>query len=639
MAAEHDTSEIDARGTRGREGLLTLGALGVVFGDIGTSPLYTMREIFAGPHHVPVEESSVYGALSLIFWSITMIVSLKYVLFIMRADNHGEGGIMALISLVRQIKLKSIHSKYLLISLGVFGAALFYGDALITPAISVLSAVEGLEVAAPGLHDYILPVTVAIITALFVIQRFGTGVMGHLFGPIMCTWFATLAVMGLTEVVQHPAVFKALSPAYGIAFFFEHGHVAFLALGSVVLAVTGAEALYADMGHFGRRPIRRAWFAIVFPALILNYFGQGALLLRDPDAASNPFFLLGPSWTNWPLVILATLAAIIASQAVISGAFSITRQAVRLDFLPLLDVRHTSSREEAQVYLPAVNWTLYVAIIALVVGFQSSSALASAYGIAVTGTLAIDTILAFVVVRLLWKKPLWLVVAGASVFLIVDLAFFTANLTKLFHGGWFPLVVAFGLFVMLMTWQRGRSLLKAKRHALEDNLQEFVFELANDPDKPMRVPGTAVFLSANKEATPLGLIYNVEHNRVLHEHVVVFTVETVSRPHVFPEERLTIDDLSIPDDGIVLVTAQFGFLDEPDVPEALRQAVSMGLDIDVEAASYFITRSSVSAVDSTGMRLWRKRLFTAMNRNSGSGTKYFCLPADRVVSLGVSITI
>ncbi len=623
---------------KGAQGALTLGALGVVFGDIGTSPLYAMREIFAGPHHIGISEESIYGALSLIFWAITIVVSLKYVLFIMRADNHGEGGIMALISLVRTVAMKATSTKSGLVALGVFGAALFYGDALITPAISVLSAVEGLEVAAPRLHEFIIPITLAIITMLFAIQRYGTSFVGKFFGPVMCVWFTTLAVLGVSKLIDEPEVLRAISPTYGIMFFVHHPHTAFLMLGSVVLAVTGAEALYADMGHFGRRPIRRAWFALVFPALVLNYFGQGAMLLESPERAGNPFFMLAPSWAYWPLVILATCAAVIASQAVISGAFSITRQAVRLDFLPLLDVRHTS-REEGQVYVSAVNWSLYVAIVALVVGFESSTALASAYGVAVTGTLAIDTILAFVVVRRLWKKPLWMVFAGGFGFLMVDLSFFTANMTKIFHGGWFPLVVASTLFVVLMTWQKGRDLLTSQRRVQEGPLQEFVFQLAKSTKPPVRVPGTAVFLSANEMTTPLGLRFNVEHNRVLHDNVVIFTVETVGLPHVPEDDRLVIDDLRVPDDGIVFIRASFGFLDEPNVPAALQLAVSEGLDIDVDNASYFITRSAVTAAPTGGMAQWRKRLFIAMNRNSGSGTKYFGLPVDRVVSLGATIAI
>ena len=618
---------------------LTIGALGIVFGDIGTSPLYAMKEIFTGPHPVVLSSSSVLGVLSLIFWSVTIIVTCKYVLFIMRADNEGEGGIMALISLVSTSKMKTAKAKYALVALGVFGASLFYGDAVITPAISVLSAVEGLKVAAPSLDSFVIPVTLVILSTLFAIQRFGTGAVGRAFGPVMAVWFATLAYLGLGEIVQTPDVMRALSPTYAFEFFFNNPKMAFLALGSVVLAVTGAEALYADMGHFGRGPIKRAWFVMVFPALMLNYFGQGALLLSEPEAKDNPFFHMAPVWSQMPLVVLATFATVIASQAVISGAFSVTRQAVRLGFLPLLDIRHTSRREIGQVYVPAVNWILYLAIVGLVVGFESSTALASAYGIAVTGTLAIDTILAFVVVRMLWRKPLWMVVVGAVAFLAVDLAFFTANLTKVFHGGWFPLVIAALLFVILMTWQRGRIILTRNRLALEGNLQDFVDAVAAAPAPPERVEGTAIFLSANDVTTPLALRYNLEHNHVLHENVIVVTVETVNHPYVPEHERVVIDDLRIPDDGITLVRARFGFSDIPDVPKALRLASAAGLEIDVENASYFITRSAISMDGSKEMARWRKRLFIAINRNSGSGTRYFCLPADRVVSLGSTITI
>ena len=618
---------------------LTLGALGVVFGDIGTSPLYAMKEVFSGVHPLTPDNESVYGVLSLIFWAITIIVSVKYVLFIMRADNDGEGGIMALISLIQRTALRTAGGKYALIALGVFGAALFYGDGMITPAISVLSAVEGLEVAAPGLERFIIPITLVVLTTLFVIQRFGTSTVGKLFGPVMALWFGSLALLGLIEVLREPGILKALSPTYAVAFFISHGVVAFLALGSVVLAVTGAEALYADMGHFGRAPIQRAWFVLVFPALFLNYMGQGALVLAEPSAADSPFFRLVPGWGQFAMVGLATLATVIASQAVISGAFSVTRQAVQLGFLPLLNIRHTSEREIGQIYIPAVNWGLFIAIVGLVVGFGSSTALASAYGIAVTGTLAIDTILFFVVVRTLWRKPLWMVFAGAAGFLTVDLAFFAANTTKILHGGWFPLAMAATIFIVLMTWRRGRDIVTRNREEEEGSVREFVLELASSPDPPVRVPGTAVFLNASATTTPLALRYNVEHNHVLHEHVVVCTIETVGVPHVSAEERVVIDDLSIPDDGISLVTAHFGFQDEPNVPRALRLARERGLDIDVEDASYFLSRITIALSRGPGMAMWRKRLFHAISRHAASHVNYFGLPEDRVIALGSSINV
>jgi len=617
---------------------LTLGALGVVFGDIGTSPLYAMKEVFSEVHGLEPDPSAVYGVLSLIFWAITIVVSVKYLTFIMRADNEGEGGIMALISLIQRTALGTGRRKLALVALGIFGAGLFYGDGMITPAISVLSAVEGLEVAAPGLKDYVIPITLAIISTLFVIQRFGTGAVGKLFGPVMLLWFGSLAIFGLLAVVDEPSVLRALSPHYGVEFLFDGGGVAFLALGSVVLAVTGAEALYADMGHFGRPPIRRAWFALVLPALLLNYMGQGALLLSDPGASDSPFFRLVPGWALVPMVFLATAAAVIASQAVISGTFSVTRQAVQLGFLPLLTIRHTSDRAIGQIYIPAINWALFVAIVALVIGFGSSTALASAYGIAVTGTLAIDTVLFFVVVRVLWAKPLWVVIAGSAAFLFVDLAFFGANIPKVVDGGWFPLAIGLAVFVVLMTWRRGRELVTRERVEEEGPLRDFVLGLAASDNPPVRVPGTAIFLNPNSATTPLALRYNVEHNRVLHEHVVLFTAETVRVPHVAEADRIELDDLIIPNDGIMLVTARFGFQDKPDVPGALRLAKESGeLDIDIDSATYFLSRVTVAPTDAPGMARWRKRLFSAISRNSGDRASYFGLPEERVVSFGSAI--
>ena len=620
---------------------LTLGALGIVFGDIGTSPLYAMKETFSGHHELEPDPTSVYGVLSLVFWAITIVVSVKYVLLIMRADNHGEGGIMALIALVQGVSMRSRWTKWGLVSLGAFGAALFYGDGMITPAISVLSAVEGLEVASPGLDAYIVPITLAILLSLFAVQRFGAGLVGRVFGPVMGFWFASLAVLGLVEVVQEPGVLRALSPTYAVAFFLEHGSTAFLALGSVVLAVTGAEALYADMGHFGPPAIRRAWFAFVLPALVLNYFGQGALLLSEPGAAGNPFFELVPGWAQLPMVVLATMAAVIASQAVISGAFSVTRQAVQLGFLPFLTIRHTSEREIGQTYVPAVNWTLLVAIVCLVVGFGSSSALASAYGIAVTGTLAIDTILFFVVVRMLWRKPLWMVLAGAAGFLLVDLAFFSANLTKVLSGGWFPLVAGFVIYVLLMTWRRGRDIVTRRRTEEEGPLQDFVSRIDEGPDPPSRVPGTAIFLHGGEATTPLALRLNIELNHVRHEQVVIFRAETIGVPHIAEADRIEIGDLGSASDRICLITARFGFQDRPDVPAALRLAKDSGLapDIDVERATYFLSRITINPTSSHEMALWRKRLFVALSRNAATPIVHFGLPEERVVALGSSIDL
>ena len=618
--------------------LLGAGALGVVFGDIGTSPLYALQAVFTSA--VQPTQAGVYGVISLVFWAITLIVSVKYVTFIMRADNEGEGGIMALIARVQSVALRGRMAKLVLVALGIFGASLFYGDGMITPAISVLSAVEGLKVTAPGLESLVIPITLVIITALFAIQRFGTGAVGRLFGPIMGLWFAVLAVSGLAQVVHHPGILRAVSPTYGLAFLVEHGGVAFAALGSVVLTVTGAEALYADMGHFGRSPIRRAWFAVVFPALTLNYLGQGALILRDPASVSNPFFLLLPGWARLPMVVLATVATVIASQAVISGAFSVTRQAVQLGFLPRLTVLHTSHHEVGQVYVPTVNWVIFCAVAALVVGFGSAQHLAAAYGIAVTGTLAIDTILFFVVVRALWRKPLWVALAGAAAFLTVDLAFFAANLPKVLHGGWFPLVIALVVFVVLTTWQRGREIVTRNRTEEEGPLREFVERVHAMQPPAYRPPRTGVFLNANLETTPLALRANLEHNRAVHESVVIVAVETQRVPHVPESERLSVDDLGYRDDGITHVTARYGFQDKIDVPHALRLAAKrIETDIDLDAVSYFISRITIVPTDAPGMRRWRKKLFVAIARNAANPVPYFSLPDDRTIVMGSNIEL
>jgi KUP system potassium uptake protein len=621
---------------------LTLGALGVVFGDIGTSPLYALQAVFAADGHiVPVTEAGVYGIISLVFWSVTMIVSVKYLTFIMRADNDGEGGIMALIALIQSVSLKGRLAKAALVALGIFGASLFYGDGMITPAISVLSAVEGLKIAAPALEHLVVPITLVVLSLLFAIQRFGTGAVGRLFGPVMGVWFAILAVAGIREISHHPSVLKALSPSYGLAFLVHDGHVAFVALASIVLTVTGAEALYADMGHFGRSPIRRAWFLFVFPALTLDYLGQGSLILHSPGAVENPFFLLIPHWGRIPMVMLATVATVIASQAVISGAFSVTRQAVQLGFLPRLTIRHTSAHEVGQVYAPAINWGLFVGVIALVVGFGSSQHLASAYGVAVTGTLAIDTLLFFVVVRTLWHKPIWVVGLGAAVFLVVDLAFLSANLGKVLHGGWFPLSIALVAFTVLTTWKKGRRIVTANRIEEEGSLREFVEEIRS-LDPPVHRPhGTGVFLNSRVDTTPLALRANVEHNQVLHDNVVIVTVETLNVPHVHPDERLVIDDLGYRDDGITHLTARFGFQDEPNIPATLRLAAAQGIesDPDVENASYFVSQITIVRTDAPGMSAWRKRLFVAISRNSANPVEYFALPGDRIVLMGAQIEL
>ncbi len=622
---------------------LTLGALGVVFGDIGTSPLYALQTVFlADGHAVRPVPQDVYGVISLVFWSITMIVSVKYVSFIMRADNQGEGGIMALTALLQRARIKSAGAKLALVTLGILGASLFYGDGVITPAISVLSAVEGLKVAVPGLSSLVLPITVAVLAMLFMIQRFGTKLVGRLFGPVMAVWFGVLALIGVVEVAQHPGVLRALSPTYGAQFFVAHGGVAFIALGSVVLAVTGAEALYADMGHFGAGPIRRAWFLLVFPALTLNYLAQGSLLLGSPKAIANPFFLLLPSWAQIPMVILATVATVIASQSVISGAFSVTRQAVQLGFLPRLTIRQTSDSEVGQVYVPAVNLSLFVTVIAIVVSFGSSAALASAYGVAVTGTFILNTILFLAVARLLWHTRKRLIALGAAVFLTGEATFFAANLTKVVHGGWLPLVIAATAFVILTTWRKGREIVTANRRQEEGPLREFIEELDAREFPVRRVPGTAVFLNANPMTTPLALRANVEHNHVLHERVIIVSTQTERIPHVSDDDRLTADHLGRPGDGITGLTVRFGFQDEPNIPATLRLAVQEGLlegEIDVDSASYFLTQITIVPAGDASMSRWRKKLFLTMARNAANPAGYFRLPDNRTVTMGERVDL
>src|SRR3954452_10808861 len=625
----------------GKQTAVVLGAIGVVFGDIGTSPLYTLRTVFAPEHGLEPSREAVFGVVSLIFWAITVIVSVKYVTFIMRADNDGEGGIMALIALIQRANLRSRGAHIALVLLGVFGASLFYGDGMITPAISVLSAVEGLEVVDDSLKDLVIPITLVVLSVLFLAQRYGTGKVGGFFGPIMVVWFGVLAISGLARALENPEIFGALSPHHGAEFLFNHGHEAFVALGGVVLAVTGAEALYADMGHFGAHAIRKAWFALVFPALILNYLGQGGLILSDPSASSSPFFLLFPDWARVPMVVLSTIAAIIASQAVISGAFSVTRQAIRLGFLPRLAIRHTSKEEVGQVYVPAVNWIIFAAVVALVVGFGSSEKLASAYGIAVTGTLAIDTLLFFFVVRYMWKRPLWLAIGGALAFLTVDLTFFAANLTKVLHGGWFPLAIALLVFSVLTTWQRGRQIVTERRIEEEGPLRAFVDKVHRTDPPVARAPGTGVFLNANPDTTPLALRANVEHNHVLHECVLIVSLSTERVPYVHEDQRLEIDDLGYSDDGITHITGRFGFQDVMDVPALLRQAAQHGIEGDpqLENPSYFVSRISIIPTDRPGMATWRKKLFLAISRNAADPVQIFHLPDDRTVVMGSHIEL
>ncbi|MEN3975421.1 potassium transporter Kup [Emcibacter sp. SYSU 3D8] len=611
---------------------LMMGAIGVVFGDIGTSPLYTMKESFAGPHPLALDAMHVHGVLSLIFWSVMLIVSFKYVTLMMRADNKGEGGSLALLTLVSHL-VQGTRAVPIVALLGIFAAALFYGDSMITPAISVLSAVEGLEVVAPGLDDYIIPITVVILIGLFLVQKHGTAAMGRLFGPVTLVWFLTLAVLGIASILEHPEILWALNPIYAVKFFLTDQWLAFLALGSVVLALTGAEALYADMGHFGRPPIRRAWFFVVLPALMLNYFGQGALLISEPSAIDNPFYRLAPDWALWPVLGLATLATIIASQAVISGAFSVTRQAVQLGYLPRLKVLHTSEAEIGQIYVPFVNWALLVAVILLVLGFGSSTNLAAAYGVAVTGTMFIDTLLLSFVVLLAWKIPRWQGIAMLVVFVIVDLAFLGANLTKIPDGGWFPLFAGLALFVLLTTWKRGRQLVRAGQARDAIPVETFLSSLS--PKIP-RVQGAAVYMSGSSQGVPHALLHNLKHNKVLHEMNVFMTMQIEEVPRLDNEEALEFTQLA---DGFYRIVYHYGFLQDPDVPRALRLAGIRGLKCNMMQTSFFLGRETVIPSVRPGMAMWRESLFAWMTRNATSAMDFFEIPANRVVELGSQIEI
>jgi KUP system potassium uptake protein len=609
-----------------------LGAIGVVFGDIGTSPLYTLKEVFHPAHGVPLTPEHVLGVLSLVFWSMMLVVSFKYVLFILRADNRGEGGMLALTVLARRGLRGKPKAAFWTLLLGVFGASLFYGDSVITPAISVLSAVEGLEVAAPALKPFVIPITLGILIALFAVQRSGTARVGFLFGPVVALWFLTLAALGAYGISLHPGVLKALNPWYAAEFFFGHGLLGFLALGSVVLAITGAEALYADMGHFGARPIRYAWLGFVFPALTLNYFGQGALLLSNPAAVQNPFFLMAPQALQIPVLLLATAATVVASQAVITGAYSVTRAATQLGFLPRLRIIHTSEAI-GQVYIPAVNWLLLAGIIALVLEFRSSSRLASAYGVAITTDMLITTVLAIVVMVTRWKWR-WYLLAIPALFVINDLSFFAANLLKVADGGWFPLALAAGMFTVMTTWKRGRDILAARIREQSLPLRPFLESLALDP--PQRVPGTSVFLSSSRDNVPHALLHNLKHNKVLHQRVVLLTVDTQDVPRVAPEEQVSVEALA-PD--IWRVVVKIGFKDEPDVPAALTRCRDCDLVFDPMDTSYFLSRETLIPTRRKGMALWREKLFVALSRISGSAMDFFRLPTNRVVELGAQIQL
>jgi KUP system potassium uptake protein len=613
---------------------LSLGALGVVYGDIGTSPLYTIHEIFAGSGGIPLTPENVIGVVSVIFWSLMIIVSLKYVTLILRADNHGEGGIMALLALVTHAVEKRPRLRYYLMIGGVFGAALFYGDGVITPAISVLSAVEGLEVATPSLKAYVVPATVAVLFVLFMFQKKGTAGIGMLFGPIMMAWFVILALSGLLHVMAAPRILAALNPAHGLQFLTSNGWIAFVGLGAIVLAVTGAEALYADMGHFGRRPIRLAWFSFVLPALTLNYMGQGALVVADPKAIDNPFYLLFPTWLLYPMVGLATAATVIASQAVITGTYSLTQQAIQLGFLPRMNIIHTSAKQYGQIYVPLINWLLLVAVIAAVVGFGSSTALASAYGVAVTGTMLITTLLTFFVVRYLWSYNWMICVLATGFFLVIDAAFFSATALKIAQGGWFPLVIGLGVFSLMSTWKTGRSILVKHLRETQVPLKPFVESLCVEPI--IRVPNTAIFLVANPDGVPNSLLHNLAHNQVLHERVIFMTVVFKDVPFVPTKARITIEPIA---EAFYRFKVFYGFMEKPDIPAVLELCREDGMEFNLLATSFFVSRETIVPTRGPGMVRWREELFATMSSLAGSIVPYLNIPPNRVIELGTRVEI
>jgi KUP system potassium uptake protein len=628
VSHSYHSGPIDRRRVAG----LSLLALGVVYGDIGTSPLYSMRECFEGPHAVAPTHANVLGVLSLIFWALVIVVTVKYHVYVLRADNDGEGGILALMALVRPVVTG--RGRWILVSLGLFGAALLYGDGIITPAISVLSAVEGLEVATAVFQPYVVPITIVILIGLFLLQRRGTGGVGAVFGPVMLVWFSTLAVMGISGIVRDPRVLAAVNPLYAVRFFQANGLHGFLVLGAVFLVATGGEALYADMGHFGELPIQIDWFSMVAPSLVLNYFGQGALLIHNPAAAKNPFYHLAPDWALYPLVVLSTLATVIASQAIISGAFSLTRQAVQLGYLPRMDIIHTSSSEVGQIYIPGVNWLLMVSTIVLVISFRSSSNLAAAYGIAVTTTMLITTLLAFFVAYRRWKWPLWAAVAVTVLFLFVDLSFFGANMVKVLQGGWFPLVVGAFVYLLMSTWSRGRDVL-AKR-LQKDSFPFAQFVAGVRPESPPRVSGTAIFMARDADATPAALLHNLKHNKVLHEQVVLLTVVTEQVPQVPKEDRVELVDMT---KGFYKAIAHYGFMQYPGVPDVLDSLRAQGLDLDLMRTSFFLSRETLIPSKRPGMALWREKLFALMSRNALRPTDFFRIPVNRVVELGMQVKL
>ena len=612
---------------------LTLGAIGVVYGDIGTSVLYAVKEVF-GSGHVPFTPTNVYGILSILFWTLTVIVSLKYVVLVLRADNNGEGGLIAMLALASQAVKDRPRLRRVLLAVGIFGTSLFYGDGVITPAISVLSAVEGLEVVSPHFKQYVIPLTLVVLFCLFAVQKRGTGGIGKFFGPVTLIWFVTIALLGVSHIVNHPEILWAMSPHHAVGFMWAHPGTSFIILGAVVLCVTGAEALYADLGHFGKRPIRMAWFGVAMPALTLNYFGQGALLLAEPAAVKNPFFMMAPDWALVPLVGLATLATVIASQALITGAFSVTKQVIQLGYLPRLNILHTSVRDTGQIYMPLVNWGLFVAIVLAVVMFRSSSNLAAAYGIAVTLDMLITTTLTFFVIRYGWGYPLALCVAATGSFFVVDLAFFTSNLLKLFQGGWFPLMIGGGVFVLMMTWKEGRRLLNDKLRADAIDLKDFLESVFVSP--PTRVDGTAVFLTAEPGAVPNAMLHNLKHNKVLHGQNLFVTVRNHEVPWIGLDKRLQVEPLG---HDCWQVVVHYGFKNDPDIPSALRQLRGRGCDVEPMTTSYFLSRDTIIPTIGSGMAPWREKLFAQMHHNASGAADFLHLPSNAVVELGSKIEI
>ncbi len=615
---------------------LAVGALGVVYGDIGTSPLYAFRECFNGPNRVEFTPQNVLGVLSLIFWLLNALITFKYLTFVTRASNKGEGGTLALMALAfpARVRREAKGTTAMLVAFGVFGAALLYGDGIITPAISVLSAVEGLEIATPVLKPYVLPITVLIIITFFAFQRHGTGGVAKIFGPITLLWFVTIGILGIAQIIKAPEVLRAANPYYAIRFIAGDPWGAFLVLGSAVLVVTGGEALYADMGHFGRAPMKMAWWYVVLPGLLLNYFGQGAAVLTDPNTIEHPFYQMAPRWALYPLVALATSACVIASQALVSGAYSLTMQAIQLGYCPRMEIDHTSAQERGQIYMPKINWTLMIACIGLVLGFQTSSNLAAAYGVAVTATMTITTALFYLAAQRIWKWSRLKAGLVAGVFLAIELPLFASNMLKITHGGWFPLVVAAIVFTLMATWRTGRAILGNRLRTGSLPLNMFLKDI--EANQPHRVRGTAVFLSSNPNGTPLALMHNLKHNQVLHERVVILTIQTVEVPHVDHDERVEVEDLSC---NFHRVIGRFGFMEDPDVPQILNACEEKGLHFEPEKTTFFLSRETIIAGKQPGMFMWRERLFAFMSRNAQSATAFFRIPPNRVVELGMQVEI